>query len=341
MLVSQAIDRIYFYKDGERTIFSLAHPGDISKIKRLSDGNQHENNQSACEVRLKNHRSKYVWMELKCAYQYDERNQLDYIQFTALDITQRKQEELKVKHALKREKVLNVQLKQSKEEIDHFLYMASHNVRGPLATMMGLTQMLRKSSESTSKILEMIDQCLEKIDRSIHNVVLYEKNNKQEVKVDYVDFSALINEVKESFDDSDNNPQIEIHSIIPEDIIFYSDVERLKTIFEILIANAIAFKKPQHPRPYLLIKVKEQDGLLYVSFCDNGLGIKPEQLEKIFQIFYRSSSNSSGAGLGLYIAKKALQKIKGHIEVRSIYGKGTEFTLQLETLNKHAQVNHQ
>jgi len=338
-----SIKRALGYEEEEiknESIFSLVHPYDVSKLRHLVSSCQEKNHNTTVELRLKHKLNKYIWMELKCASQFDKNHQPIYMQITAWDISQRKQNDRKIKLALQRERMLNKKLNHANEEIDHFLYSASHNLRGPLSTIMGLLQISgfehsqtdNSSHETRTKTLEVIKLCTHKMDTTIHEIIEYSKNDKLQVEAGLVDFHQLIKAALQHLSTHQKHRSIKIYTDIPDNIQFYSDSRRLKTVFEVLISNAIAYQNPHQAHPTLWIKVSSKVEGVSISFKDNGIGIKEDQLDKIFEIFYRSTSASTGAGLGLYIAQKSLQKIQGDIHVNSVYGEYAEFNLNIRSI---------
>jgi signal transduction histidine kinase len=107
-----------------------------------------------------------------------------------------------------------------------------------------------------------------------------------------------------------------------------SDKLRLKIIFSNIMSNAYKYMNSEESS-YLKIKVKPHKGAISISFEDNGIGIKKEYLDKIFNMFYRATDRSQGSGLGMYIVKQAVEKLKGTISLTSEYGKGTKIIILL------------
>jgi signal transduction histidine kinase len=119
--------------------------------------------------------------------------------------------------------------------------------------------------------------------------------------------------------------QVEMDARAP----FRSDLFRLSIILNNLIANAIAFRNEEVESSFLSFGITVDAGHAVLVVRDNGTGIGPESIDKIFDMFYRGSERSTGSGLGLYIVKQALSTINGTIQVRSTPGAGTTFTLTL------------
>ena len=84
------------------------------------------------------------------------------------------------------------------------------------------------------------------------------------------------------------------------------------------------------------ISIDENEAI--VESTDNGLGINSQNLEKIFNSFYRGNQDSTGSGLGLFIVKETIEKLNGSIDVNSEIGKGTSFYLKIPNLNKEVPV---
>ena len=94
-------------------------------------------------------------------------------------------------------------------------------------------------------------------------------------------------------------------------------------------ANALRYSDLKKQQPTLMIKGFCNENNAVVSFIDNGIGIEKEYLDKIFEIFYRANTHAKGTGIGLYLVKEYLQKIKGTVSVRSVFGEGTEFVIDI------------
>jgi signal transduction histidine kinase len=102
----------------------------------------------------------------------------------------------------------------------------------------------------------------------------------------------------------------------------------MKVIFNNIISNAIYYHDLKN-NPFVEIHLSRDVDSLIISIEDNGSGIKKEYLPKIFDMFYRGTSDSEGSGLGLYIVKGILKKLNGSIAVESEIGKGSKFTIRL------------
>ena len=125
------------------------------------------------------------------------------------------------------------------------------------------------------------------------------------------------------------NPKIRFTTNVHQQIPFYCDAFRLSLIINNLVSNAVKYQRAdeENPTVQLFADVNEKEAIIQI--IDNGVGIIEDHLTKIFDIFFRSSDFKNGLGIGLYIVKEALNRLKGKIEVQSTFGKGSHFTLTI------------
>ena len=110
---------------------------------------------------------------------------------------------------------------------------------------------------------------------------------------------------------------------------FYTDPVRLKIILSNLISNAIKYYNPIIKSPFIEVKIKYDTQSASIRIIDNGIGIPQTHISNIFKMFYRASEIAKGSGIGLYIVKETVEKIKGTVTVKSKVGEGTEFEITI------------
>jgi signal transduction histidine kinase len=108
-----------------------------------------------------------------------------------------------------------------------------------------------------------------------------------------------------------------------------TDRGRLKVVLKNLISNAINYSDPNKTESYIRISIEQENGFYSIQIADNGIGIPEDQLEHIFEMFYRANESSQGSGLGLYIVKETIEKLKGKVEVESSKGEGSTFKIKI------------
>lgn len=228
----------------------------------------------------------------------------------------------------------NAELKKLNEELDNFVYSTSHDLRAPLTSIMGLINLSRLEKDGRDEYINMMERSVRKMDDFIREITDFSRNARLAIEPVVIDFKPLIDDTLEQLQFLDIGAKIEKHAKVEDHLEFYSDKLRLSIILNNLITNAIKYSNTNQPHPRLDIEVKQQGQGVLIRVCDNGIGIRPEQTDLIFDMFYRGSEQSQGSGLGLYIVKETVQKLKGRITVTSTLGKGCTFDVWVPSLTK-------
>ncbi len=233
------------------------------------------------------------------------------------------------------ERKLNLQykeLEQTHEELDRFVYSASHDLSAPLKSILGLVNVSRLEI-NPAKYYEYIDKIeisAKKLDTYIKEILDYSHNSRLEKTFELINLRELTKEVLDHLPQVQQQKEINI-KIIDHDVPqIISDRMRLKMILNNLVSNAIKYQNHNDTHmPTVAIQSELSGDNILIHVKDNGQGIRDEYKGKIFKMFFRGSVESNGSGLGLYIAKGAAEKLNGKITVESVFGKGSTFTLTL------------
>jgi signal transduction histidine kinase len=227
-------------------------------------------------------------------------------------------------------RVKNETLEKTNRELDRFLYSASHDLRSPLMSIKGLVDIIYNEATDTKlkEYMKMMNGRIDKLDSFIQDIIDYSRNEKTEIKREPVDISSLIGEVLRNFQYLEGASSIEMEQsiLIKEPVML--DKSRVTVVLNNLISNAIKYHT-KLKGSFIRIEAKQEGDNLIISIADNGQGIDPAHIDKIFDMFYRASNQSKGSGLGLYIVKEALDKLQGAITVESEFHKGTTFTVTI------------
>ncbi len=227
----------------------------------------------------------------------------------------------------------NLELKKANSELDRFVYSASHDLRSPLKSLLGLSNMIIEDiSPDNSVQLEqmgMMKSSILKLDNFIEDILTYSRNARTEVINEAIDFKQTIGEVRNNLAHMDGADKIELKLEIDQKIEFISDRARVSIVLSNLISNAIKYKDTSKENSYIGINVKCINDFATISVEDNGIGIDAKYKDRIFDMFYRGTKKSSGSGLGLYIAKEAIEKLNGTMEMESALTQGTKFTIMI------------
>ncbi|MCK6618439.1 MAG: HAMP domain-containing histidine kinase [Cyclobacteriaceae bacterium] len=217
------------------------------------------------------------------------------------------------------------------KELDSFLYSTSHDLRSPIASILGITNIARLElkEETAKRYMEMIENRVKRLDLVISDILKLSRSKKIELKIERIDFNFLLKDVIADVKFNENAPAIRLDYTENTANIFQSDYQQMKIVLGNLIANAVKYHDVSKPDPLIRVQFERHGRSVKVVVEDNGQGIRPEALPKIFDMFYRASTTSEGTGLGLYIVQEALSKIGGSINVKSEPGRGSTFTVVL------------
>ena len=225
----------------------------------------------------------------------------------------------------------NEELSKANDELSRFVYSASHDLRAPLMSILGLVELARMERDHTDpyQYLEMIERSVQKLDHFIQNIIEYYQNARAEYDFESVEFQPLVDDVVEALSNTDRNVKFVVN--VKQEGTFKSDEFRIRVILNNLISNAIKYQKSDDSSPVVHIDIQADEKKAELQIRDNGVGILQEHLENIFKMFFRTKTQNRtpGTGIGLYIVKEALSKIGGDIKVNSVYGEGTTFMLTL------------
>lgn len=244
----------------------------------------------------------------------------------------KKYSEAHIKLIFNKREIENQELKTANYELDRFVYSTSHDLRAPLNSMMGLIEIAKDDTteEQMLDYLKMLKGSAEKLDGFICDILDYSRNSRMKIDNEHINFKELLSDVTENLKFIGGNIRtVEIKIDIPDETSIYSDKNRLLTILNNLISNAIRYQNSKIANPFVSVKIETFPTETIILVKDNGIGIDKESQAKIFDMFYRVSQESVGSGLGLYIVKEAVSKLNGDIKVQSEIGIGTTFLIKI------------
>jgi len=228
----------------------------------------------------------------------------------------------------------NEELRVVNQELDRFVYSASHDLRAPLSSLLGLINLVRIEEEqkNLSMYLDMMSRSINKMDSFIKEIIYHSKNTRLEVVSNEIDFESLLQDILEDLHFMEGGERILKTIEVKQAEKFYSDKNRLRVVLNNLLSNAIRYSDLQKAKSFIKATVKVKKKQAVIKIKDNGQGIHQEHLTKVFEMFYRASSDTKGSGLGLYMVKETIDKLKGIIEVDSEYTEGTTFIIKIPSL---------
>ncbi len=214
-------------------------------------------------------------------------------------------------------------------ELDRFVYSASHDLRSPITSLKGLIEIaqMEDNLDQIKDYLNLMHQSLIKQDKFISDIIDYSKNKRKELTIEPVFLNTIVDDAITQHQHIKTNNRVNIRKDILIDKI-NSDGLRLKIIINNLLSNAIKYADENKAETNISIKTYNHDEFHKIEIEDNGIGIKKEFQNQIFDMFF-VTNNNKGSGLGLYIVKEAIEILKGSIIVNSESNIGSKFTVTI------------
>lgn len=223
-------------------------------------------------------------------------------------------------------------LEKTNRELDSFLYSTSHDLRAPVASLLGLINIAKHDIKDDSGLqyVKMMEERVKKLDHIFSDILNYSRNIKTEINLKTFRLGEIIEDVitDVKFNQGADSIRLDYDEQIHH--ILRTDYYQLKVILGNLISNAVKYHDAKKPDQYIAIRFEKVDRDVHISVEDNGIGIAAESQHKVFDMFYRATSEAEGSGLGLFIVQQALEKIHARITLVSELGKGSIFKVIIE-----------
>jgi len=231
-------------------------------------------------------------------------------------------------------KITNQQLRKANVELDNFVYKVSHDLRAPIASVLGLVNLAKRENkfDTLKQYFDMVGKSAVQQDLFIKDILDISRNSRLMVDKKKIDWQKLIDDTFDQLKYSVKDKSIDRKVSISGSSSFYSDQRRIKVIFNNLISNAIRYSNGKDPRIEIDVIINKTKADIVIA--DNGVGIDKKHQKKVFEMFYRATDINAGSGLGLYIVKESVDKLNGDIDMISDLGKGTKFLISLPNLKK-------
>ena len=242
------------------------------------------------------------------------------------DITDKREAE----HELKR---LNDELARSNAELSQFAYVASHDLQEPLRTISGYLQLIQRRykgrlDQDADEFIDFAVNGAKRLQLMIDGLLAFSRAGTRDLTRTNIELDVLLAEVVHDLKEAIAVQHAEV--TVERLPAVQADPVQLGQVFRNLLANALKFHAPEAP-PRVHVSAVRRDGAWAVSVKDHGIGIDPEDHDRIFGVFRRlhAIDEYPGCGIGLAICKRVIDRHGGTIEVHSAPGQGSTFTVVL------------
>ncbi len=268
------------------------------------------------------------WVNIEISPAYSESGEISRFIEVQTDISSLKNKELELS-------ALAQELYRKNTDLQQFTYIVSHNLRSPIANIMGLADalnMLDKQSESFHKALSYLKQDAHRLDTVMRdmNSILSIRDSKYNLETETVDLTAVINEVSQSFGEKLLTIGADVSMDIQEGLSLRANRAYMYSIFHNLVSNSIKYRSPERPLRIRIKAIGNPSRGTIVSFSDNGIGFDMKKAkDNLFRMYKRFHAEQPGRGMGLFLVKNHLDAMGGSIKAVSGVGFGTRFMIYL------------
>lgn len=232
---------------------------------------------------------------------------------------------------------LRAQLRQTHKEQAEFSYAISHDLKSPTNTMLMLIAELRIDhaalmTEDGRELLDLLDQTSNRMRQIVDDMLIYSRCNEKHETHLPVDLNVALRDALDKLELNTDLSQATIS--VPKLPVIFGNRMQLKTMFLSLIGNSIKFRHPDRRPEVILTLDKTFANSVTFSVSDNGIGIDPQFKDRIFGLFQRLHGYDvyKGSGVGLALCKRIVTNHSGDIQVSSVPGNGSTFTITLKGL---------
>ena len=228
--------------------------------------------------------------------------------------------------------VKNEELQRAYNELDKFSYSVTHDMRGPLLSVLGAIEAAQHMDDITEirKMLMMMKDSVRNLDDFIQSIHDYYNLNRGELEIKEIDFNELVEEQIKIFNFTYLMSDVTFNTNIIQKETFRGDVLSVKLILNNLLSNAFKYQRKDNKNKTVDLNIMVENGYAVIDVIDNGVGIAENYLGDIFNMFFRASTQDVGSGFGLYNVKAAVTKLNGKITVDSELNKGTHFKVLVQ-----------
>lgn len=228
-------------------------------------------------------------------------------------------------------------IKQLNEKKDEFIGLASHELKTPVTSLKGYLQIIARNLSSDDKSKPLANRALQQVGKLttlISDLLDVTKIQTGKLPFTYANFDVikLLSDLREILQQTEPSHQLVLNLPV-EELIIHADSQRIEQVIINLITNAVKYSPKANQ---VIVTATVIDNKLKVSVQDFGIGIQPDQLERVFSRFYRVenlASHMSGLGIGLYISHEIVSRHQGKLWVESTYGQGSTFYFELPINN--------
>jgi signal transduction histidine kinase len=227
-----------------------------------------------------------------------------------------------------------LKLKKLHSEMNQFVYSLSHELRGPLMSISGVSKLAKLEIEDPHilEYFEMIDSATFKLDDFIYKMLDFYRSTKIDNRISEIIFKEVVEQQMDAYRSKFDLSHFEITVNINQEAKFFSDNSKIRVILNNLFSNSVQFQKRGDTEKKISITIAVAETIATILIQDNGIGIDEKYQNEVFGLFTRATQKNVGTGLGLYMVKEAVEQMGGKIELESVLTEGTSIKIELPSM---------
>lgn len=255
----------------------------------------------------------------------DKKGKITHYVSTGRDITER----IKLLKNLKQNKLA---LEQANRDLETFVYKASHNLRGPVASIIGIASMFHNEivDEKALGYCTYVQSCAQNLDEVLKSMLHLQIVSKCEDRKDKINFVDIIEKIQSIYSQYEGFKETDFLISCKLTKEFISNKKMIDSMFQNIIHNSVKFRKLRAGlKNRIIIDISELKNHIQIKIQDNGIGIKQQHIQKVFEMYYRANNTHRGSGLGLYFVRNIVSRLQGTVSISSKTTCCTTITIKL------------
>jgi PAS domain S-box-containing protein len=291
--------------------FKIMHPDDREWVKKMQSLLPQGQIQKM-EYKTVHPDGTTKWVLSKVIPKLDKEGNLIRLDGYTFDIDDRKKAELKL------------------EKYNTLMYQISHDLRGPLNSAKNYIAIAlnKVKGEPAHTYFEKIEDSYNKLEAHVMSLLDLSRLNRTGIITEKIEIAPFIRNMISYGEDIQGFEKVKITTEVNVPFDLYSDRQFMQSILSNIIRNAIKFRR-NIPDSFIHISAHADKDKVEIKIADNGIGIPEAMQANVFKMFAKGTKGETGNGLGLYIVRKLVQKLKGTVSLESEEGKGTTFRIRI------------
>jgi PAS domain S-box-containing protein len=296
----------------------VLHPEDAARTGQAWENACRTGQSYEIEYRFRGKDGRYRWFLTRAAPHRNAQGDIEYWYGTNTDVHEKK--------------LLEESLQRVNTDLDNFVHMASHDLKGPIGNLEGLLGVLLRRmgpslDEDTREIAALLQGSLGKLRQTVKDLATVSQAGQTLPETEPVAFAGVLAEVQQDLQPQLDDAGASLSANWQVAAVPFPH-KHLRSILYNLVCNAVKYRSPDR-RPRIAVATAPGDGVVHLTVTDNGSGLSPAQLSRLFTLGQRFHAGVEGSGVGLYLIKRIVENYRGHIEVESREGEGTTFRIEL------------